>query len=325
MALDYNTIQLSGTGSIVTEELTNGATLTITKTGGVQDITGSLTPHGTQTLLLFEVVDGLSNQVPGLNKSDFSLVDAGGVKLNTVYSTTNFGFLLPKGTYNSGTFTIATDLPTIPPNTLRIRAIGVKRSGTNMVELDGAGAPIYNNQYSFEFNGVDSRFPLNNDPAFNLIDSFTISAWIKPETKDPPDDGAIIDKSTGTIGSSGGQGWSLYHDDFNPGGVAVDFKRNPSRMTLRSSNISSGTWHHVAATWDKGTGSLYVDSIEEDNDEAVFATLGVNSQDIMIGTTTDLEPSNNDYTGSMQNLSIFTVALNQTEIDELYNGATHKI
>ena len=189
-----------------------------------------------------------------------------------------------------------------------------------MVELDGAGAPIYNNQYSFEFNGVDSRFPLNNDPAFNLIDSFTISAWIKPETKDPPDDGAIIDKSTGTIGSSGGQGWSLYHDDFNPGGVAVDFKRNPSRMTLRSSNISSGTWHHVAATWDKGTGSLYVDSIEEDNDEAVFATLGVNSQDIMIGTTTDLEPSNNDYTGSMQNLSIFTVALNQTEIDELYNG-----
>ena len=111
MALDYNTIQLSGTGSLVTEELTNGATLTITKTGGVQDITGSLTPHGTQTLLLFEVANGLSNQVPGLNKSDFALVDAGGVKLNTVYSTTNFGFLLPKGTYNSGTFTIATDLP----------------------------------------------------------------------------------------------------------------------------------------------------------------------------------------------------------------------
>ena len=61
MAINYNTIQLSGTGSLVNEELTNGATLTITKEGGVQDITSSLTPHGTQTLLLFEVANRSSS------------------------------------------------------------------------------------------------------------------------------------------------------------------------------------------------------------------------------------------------------------------------
>ena len=193
-----------------------------------------------------------------------------------------------------------------------------------MVELDGAGAPVYNNQYSFTFNGIDEKFDGVNDSAFDLIDEFTLSAWIKPESKDPPDDGAIIDKSTGNIGGLG-TGWSLYHDDNNPGGVAVDFKSGSiasGRETLRSTSITAGTWHHVAATWRNGTGSLYVDSILEDDVEASFDEITANTQNVIIGATSPSPTAANDYTGSIQNVSIWNSEFNQADINELFNGGT---
>ena len=321
MAINYNTIQLSGTGSLVNEELTNGATLTITKTGGVQDITSSLTPHGTQTLLLFEVANGLSNQVPGLNKSDFALYDAGGVKLNTVYSTTNFGFLLPKGTYNSGTFTIATDLPTIPANTLRIRAIGVKKSGGTMVELDGAGAPVYNNKYSFEFREYPSEpyFATPDNSVFDLTDEFTISAWVRPHELQPPADECIIDKSTGAIGANAGNGWALYHDNNVPGLMSFDLKNGGVRERLQVSDIpATDIWYHVAVTYESSNAKMYINSVEKDDLTTPFASLGTNTQDVIVGASTTGGTAN--YSGSLQNVSIFSVAFNQTEINELYGG-----
>ena len=48
--------------------------------------------------------------------------------------------LLDNGEFNSGEVTIASNLPTIPANTLRIRASGVKSSATNMVQIDGDGS-----------------------------------------------------------------------------------------------------------------------------------------------------------------------------------------
>ena len=75
-----------------------------------------------------------------VSQTNFTLKDTNGISLHTAYSTTNFAYVLPRGTYNSGEVTIASSLPTIPANTLRIRASGVKSSETNMVQIDGDGS-----------------------------------------------------------------------------------------------------------------------------------------------------------------------------------------
>ena len=140
MAINFTSAQLVGTGSLITEEMTSGAFINITKIGGVHDENTALTPGGTITYLVFDVGDGGSNEVPGLGKANFTLYDTNGVKLHTAYSNTNFAYVLPRGTYNSGNITIASDLPTIPANTLRLRATGIKASDDNMCQVDGDGS-----------------------------------------------------------------------------------------------------------------------------------------------------------------------------------------
>ena len=140
MAINFTSAQLVGTGSLITEEIDSGAFIKFTKVGGTHDENTTLTPGGTITYVTIDVVGGGSNTVPGLNKSNFTLFDTNGVKLHTAYSTTNFAYVLPRGTYNSGEVTIASSLPTIPANTLRIRAVGIKSSAVNMVQIDGDGS-----------------------------------------------------------------------------------------------------------------------------------------------------------------------------------------
>jgi len=140
MAINFTSAQLEGTGSLITEAIDSGAYIKFTKVGGTHDENTTLTPGGTITYVTIDVVGGGSNTVPGLNKSNFTLFDTNGVKLHTAYSTTNFAYVLPRGTYNSGEVTIASSLPTIPANTLRIRAVGIKSSGDTMVQIDGDGS-----------------------------------------------------------------------------------------------------------------------------------------------------------------------------------------
>lgn len=139
MAVNFNTIELAGTGSVITEELDSSATIEITKIGGTHDDKTIPNPSGKITYLVIDVIGGGSTTVPGLGQANFTIKDANGVKLHTAYSNTNFAYVLPRGTYSSGTVTIASDLPTIPANTLRIRAVGIKQDPTDMVTISGTG------------------------------------------------------------------------------------------------------------------------------------------------------------------------------------------
>ena len=139
MAINFTSAQLLGSGSFITEEIDSGAFIKFTKVGGTHDENTTLTPGGTISYITIDVDDGGSNTVPGLENSNFTLKDTNGVSLHTAYSTTNFAYVLPRGTFNSGEVTIASNLPTIPANTLRIRAVGIKSSAINMVEIDGDG------------------------------------------------------------------------------------------------------------------------------------------------------------------------------------------
>ena len=143
MAINFNTIQLAGTGSVITEELTSSATITISKIGGTHDNKTIPNPSGKITYLVIDVIGGGSTTVPGLGNANFTIRDTNGVKLHTAYSNTNFAYVLPRGTYSSGAVTIASDLPTIPANTLRIRAVGIKQDSTNMITIDGGGGSSF--------------------------------------------------------------------------------------------------------------------------------------------------------------------------------------
>jgi|GEM_PF-1587001 len=145
---------------------------------------------------------------------------------------------------------------------------------------NGSGTTLTDNQTSGSYSGTlsggaswvasgafaDSRNALDFDGSndyincgnganvqFNGTASLTVEAWIKPTG------GvwcAIVSKF---IHSSSGEGYSL--EIFSDNRVSILFGNNWSDWTALTSGsaISTGVWHHIAATYDGSTLKIYVD------------------------------------------------------------------
>tara|TARA_Y100000361_G_C10845204_1_gene181560 strand:+ start:37 stop:459 length:423 start_codon:yes stop_codon:yes gene_type:complete len=125
----YTSAQLQGSGSLITDAIDSSTTFKVTKTGGDQIV-----------YLTFDVDNGGSTTVPGLNKTIFSTTDGSGNKIFPAFSTTNFAYVLNKGTYDSGDITFAANMPTIPANTLRARIVGFPSNANTFLTI-GPGVP----------------------------------------------------------------------------------------------------------------------------------------------------------------------------------------
>ena len=125
----YTSAQLQGAGTLITDEIDSSTAFKVTKTGGDQIV-----------YLTFDVDGGSSTAVPGLGSSTFTSVDENGNKIYPAFSTTNFGYCLNKGTYDSGDVTFAADMPTIPANTLRARIVGFPSDAGTFLTIGGGAA-----------------------------------------------------------------------------------------------------------------------------------------------------------------------------------------
>ena len=102
----YTSSQLQGAGTLITDAINSSSTFKVTKTGGDQIV-----------YLTFDVDGGSSTAVSGLGSTTFTSKDTNAKNIYPAFSTTNFGYCLNKGTYDSGAVTFAADMPTIAANT----------------------------------------------------------------------------------------------------------------------------------------------------------------------------------------------------------------
>jgi hypothetical protein len=309
----YTAAQTRGSGSLGQEIPDTGLTFHITNSLNSQGNfpVGYLTLEGNatanQNLSTDAAMTGsFSNIVGGISEKSI-------VTSQTKWSISVFG--------SGGSFDFT------PDTTIAANSYYIKGVGPFTLDMESPGPPpppVYNNQFSFEF--VEGRvlepvFTSPDNSAFDIVDEFTISAWVRPGEKDPPADEAIIDKSTGTIGSSAGNGWSLYHDNNSTGLMSFDLKNGGTRSRLQVTNIpAADVWYHVAVTYKSSTAKMFINSVERDSLVTPFPTLGTNSNPVVVGAGSPGGTAN--YTGSLQNIAVFDVEFNQDEINELYNGGS---
>lgn len=281
------------------------------------------------------VPSSTSKYFSGVTFTSFSNISRDDIVVNDY----KLGIVIPQGN-SSFEFTPSTSIP-IPDVIIRgagdcsvtyvdgATTINITPEELNQSVIPGATPPTppagYNNQYSFEFRGNqyvnEPYFSTPDNSVFDLTDEFTISAWVRPHEVDPPADEVIIKKSTGNPGQSAGNGWALYHDNNSTGFMSFDLKNGGTRFRLQASNIPAGdVWYHVTVTYESSTAKMYINSVEEESLVTSFPSLGTNTNSVFVGTST--AAGSFFYSGSLQNVSIFSVAFDQTEVDELYNGGT---
>ena len=98
---------------------------------------------------------------------------------------------------------------------------------------------------------------------------------------------------------------------------------NPIKRYYGTTDVSDGTWHHVAFTWDNGTLKLFVDGSEETTIKEVdhSMTTILNSDGLItVGCTFANGVPANFGSGGRADIRIYNSTLTATDISDIYNG-----
>lgn len=166
---------------------------------------------------------------------------------------------------------------------------------------------------AYRFDGVDDVIRVANNQVFNLTGEFTISALVKPEDIKTQD---IVRKGDAVNGSTTWPyGLSLSETGDIIFTVSTDFGAEINQV--RKSGYLVNTWYLITGVFKDSTMYLYVNGVLEGTLE-VTTEVTTNNSPLLIGSRLSL-PSDT-FQGTIDEVRIYDVALELSEILELQNG-----
>jgi len=181
----------------------------------------------------------------------------------------------------------------------------------NGITVDGVTKTTADNKLctGASFDGVDDYIEVAHDDKLNFDNGFTVALWVYMTD----DRGTLISKMDGT--GTGDDGWDL--EIYNSG--YIDFDHNGWSRFIRSSSLSTDTWHHVVAVYDPSASNeliLYINGIKDSE--------GNQDTSLRNATTTPLTLGwgawDNHYQGELDEAKVWNRALSATEITTMYSN-----
>ncbi|MFN5459348.1 MAG: LamG domain-containing protein [Bacteroidota bacterium] len=175
---------------------------------------------------------------------------------------------------------------------------------------------------AYSLDGISNYISVISSPPLNLNSSFTISAWVYKNNNLPM---AFVSKarlSNNTYsyhlstGQSGSTLMSIAINNDPPTGGC-----NNCNIYCGSNNGDTLSWIHTVGTWDGTTLNFYANGLLTSSCNGTLGSTGTlisNNFDLLFGKF----PDNVSYhNGKLDDIGIWTRALTQQEITNLYNGS----
>jgi hypothetical protein len=179
---------------------------------------------------------------------------------------------------------------------------------------------------AFSFNG-SSYITLANESNFDFerTDSFSVSFWMKTSTSQ--DIKMLLGKSE--INTTGWHVW-LRQGVGSTGDIHFNLTNtdatNELEVRIQSLDTFDDNWHHVVFTYDgtsdvTGVTGYFDNSVISNGTVSNTLTSSIlNNLPVSIGDTPN--GGARDYTGSMDDVRIYSRELDQSEVSVIYNGGT---
>ena len=171
------------------------------------------------------------------------------------------------------------------------------------------------------FDGSNDYVGCGNDDSLNVRSAITIEAWIKPDTLSTVNQNSILSKSLGY--------WffvsnakKLTFSRFNINDPNMGY----GKFSILSTdvNIPTGTWSHVAVSYDTTTGNTVKLYINGEFSKSVNFTNG-----LIDSTITSLEigrwQTSHYFDGTIDELSVWNRSLSAMEIANIYKRGALKL
>jgi len=174
-------------------------------------------------------------------------------------------------------------------------------------------------------NGIDQYVEVAHDPALNLTDAFTITAFVNLDAAD--DRRPIVTKEQNPDTS---RGWNCWIQDGEPRMQLMDGVKwaetgdvGQSKLTVKSgAMLNTGEFYHLAFVYDSaGPERIYINGVLEVSEDVVTGTLHVNEQPVRIGAYIWDPAGYQKYLdGAISDLRVYNRALTESEITATTNG-----
>jgi len=165
----------------------------------------------------------------------------------------------------------------------------------------------------FHFNGSTSLIRFPDRAEYDVTSAITVAAWIRPHTGDLGGGPRILEK-----------GYTPTDQDtqyrFYIAGKTIAFALfDQGRTAAFSAPLPPlDEWHHVAVTWDGGTGAarVYVDAVVKGT-ATYRGAIGTTAMPIYVGSKHEMDPVTN-WDGDLDEVALYSRALAQDEILALF-------
>lgn len=168
-------------------------------------------------------------------------------------------------------------------------------SCTDAVPATVASALVFGGTSQYITVAPGNSLPIGNS-------SYTLEAWIKPTSM-----GVYGIVGYGTYNT--GPQVNAFRLSPNNGGELVNYWWGPD-LIVPTGNLADGQWHHVAATYNGTTRTIYVDGVVKGSDVPGVAHAVPNASNATIGST-----NNGEYfCGSLDEVRVWNVARTQAQL-----------
>ena len=161
---------------------------------------------------------------------------------------------------------------------------------------------------ALQLDGVDDYVDCGNDERLNITDAITLSVWVNTNDAGNGQFNPYVTK--------GDQSYAIKHRDNN----YIEFCIYDSGWHTVWSPVDSsfnGAWHHLAGTYDGSELILYVDGVLAANS---LHTGSINGSTFNVNIGRNAEITDRFYDGLIDDVAIFSRALNGTDINNLMNN-----
>ncbi len=182
-------------------------------------------------------------------------------------------------------------------------------------------APVDGNVAALRLDGVDDHGSVPDPDGAGNLDGFsaiTIAAWVRPDAVSAGPYEIVTKYASGgpfaPAGAGSGVAWGL---DIK-GGV-LRFVYNWEEYEPATTTVPTGTWTHVAGTWDGTDVRLYINGVETAHGVNIFTAIPDTATPVNIGSA-EANVSGNRFAffdGLIDEAYVFDRALSPAEINHL--------
>lgn len=192
--------------------------------------------------------------------------------------------------------------------------------GTTWYDLSGnnydgtlTNGPVYNDG-SIVFDGVDDIVYGPSSVLWFTNTSFSIDAWVKPETTPPSQQVWFA-----AVGPNGGTQRNLHLRIYSNGSIRFGFYSND--LNSATNIVNFGQWNHIICTYDYSadTSKIYYNGSEVAS-SSVGPFIDINAN-VFIGNWGGISQP---FKGDISLTKVYDRALSASEITQNYNATKHR-